>query len=59
MSLVRSTAARVAGAVALLAAPVLATAVITAPAAQAAPTWAPAATAAITPGVQMYTNGAQ
>jgi hypothetical protein len=58
MSLLRSRAIRVAGAVALLAAPVLGTAVVTAPA-QAAPTWAPAATAAITPGVQMYTEGSQ
>ena len=59
MSLVRSTAVRLAGAVALLAAPVLGAAVVTAPPAHAAPTWAPAATAAITPGVQMYTQGAQ
>lgn len=59
MSLVRSRAARLVGAVALLAAPVLGTAVVTAPPANAAPTWAPAATAAITPGVQMYTQGAQ
>lgn len=59
MSLVRSRAARLVGAIALLAAPVLATAVVTAPPAHAAPTWAPAATAAITPGVQMYTEGAQ
>lgn len=59
MTFVRSTAVRLAGAVALLAAPVLGTAVLTAPPANAAPTWAPAATAAITPGVQMYTEGAQ
>src|SRR3954452_10244824 len=59
MSLVHSTAVRLAGALALLAAPVLGAAVVTAPPATAAPTWAPAATAAITPGVQMYTDGAQ
>jgi hypothetical protein len=59
MTFVRSTAVRLAGAVALLAAPVLGAAVVTAPPANAAPTWAPAASAAITPGVQMYTEGAQ
>ena len=59
MTFVRSTAVRLAGALALLAAPVLGAAVLTAPPANAAPTWAPAATAAITPGVQMYTEGAQ
>ena len=59
MSLVRTTTVRLAGALALLAAPVLGAAVVTAPPANAAPTWAPAATAAITPGVQMYTAGAQ
>ncbi len=59
MTFVRSTAVRIAGATALLAAPVLGAAVVTAPAANAAPTWAPAATAEITPGVQMYTEGAQ
>jgi hypothetical protein len=59
MTFVRSTAVRLAGAMALLAAPVLGAAVLTAPPANAAPTWAPAATAAITPGVQMYTEGAQ
>ena len=59
MTFVRSTTARIAGAMALLATSVLGAAVATAPAANAAPTWAPAATAAITPGVQMYTEGAQ
>lgn len=59
MSLVRSTTVRITGALALLVTPVLGAAVATAPAAHAAPTWAPAATAAITPGVQMYTAGAQ
>jgi hypothetical protein len=59
MTFVRSTTARLAGAIALLASSVLGAAVATAPAAGAAPTWAPAATAAITPGVQMYTDGAQ
>jgi hypothetical protein len=59
MTFVRSTTARLAGAMALLASSVLGVAVATAPAAHAAPTWAPAATAAITPGVQMYTEGAQ
>ena len=59
MTFVRSTAVRLAGAVALLAAPVLGTAMVTASPANAAPTWAPAASAAITPGVQMYTEGAQ
>ena len=59
MTFVRTTTARLAGAMALLAASVLGAAVVTAPAAHAAPTWAPAATAAITPGVQMYTDGAQ
>jgi len=59
MTFVRSTTARLAGAMTLLAASVLGAAVATAPAANAAPTWAPAATAAITPGVQMYTDGAQ
>jgi hypothetical protein len=59
MTFVRSTTARLAGATALLASSVLGTAVATAPAATAAPTWAPAATAEITPGVQMYTEGAQ
>jgi hypothetical protein len=59
MTFVRSTTARLAGALTLLAASVLGAAVATAPAAHAAPTWAPAATAEITPGVQMYTEGAQ
>jgi len=59
MTFVRSTTARLVGAMALLASSVLGAAVATAPAASAAPTWAPAATAAITPGVQMYTDGAQ
>jgi hypothetical protein len=59
MTFVRSTTARLAGAMALLATSVLGAAVATAPVAHAAPTWAPAATAAITPGVQMYTDGAQ
>ena len=59
MTFVRSTTARLAGAMTLLAASVLGAAVATAPAANAAPAWAPAATAAITPGVQMYTEGAQ
>ena len=59
MKFVRSTTARLVGAISLLTASVLGAAVATAPAANAAPTWAPAATAAITPGVQMYTDGAQ
>jgi hypothetical protein len=59
MSLVRTRTARLAGAIALLAAPVLGASIVTAPPANATPTWAPAATAAITPGVQMYTAGAQ
>ncbi|WP_292671756.1 hypothetical protein [Nocardioides sp.] len=59
MTFVRSTTARLAGAMTLLASSVLGVAVATAPAANAAPTWAPAATAEITPGVQMYTEGAQ
>ncbi|HET6968898.1 MAG TPA: serine protease [Ornithinibacter sp.] len=59
MTFVRSTTARLVGAMALLASSVLGAAVATAPAASAAPTWAPAATATITPGVQMYTDGAQ
>ncbi len=59
MTFVRSTTAWLAGAMALLATSVLGAAVATAPVAHAAPTWAPAATAAITPGVQMYTDGAQ
>jgi hypothetical protein len=59
MTFVRSSTTRLAGALALLASSVLGAAVLSAPAAHAAPTWAPAATAAITPGVQMYTNGAQ
>ena len=59
MSFVRNSAVRLAGAITLLAAPVLGAAVITAPPANATPTWAPAATAATTPGVQMYTAGAQ
>ncbi len=59
MKFVRSTTARLVGAISLLTASVLGAAVATAPAANAVPTWAPAATAAITPGVQMYTDGAQ
>ncbi len=54
---------RIAGAVAALASAVLATALSTAAPAGAetsvAADWAPAATAEITPGVQMYTEGAQ
>ncbi|MGA8255324.1 MAG: hypothetical protein WB767_01990, partial [Nocardioides sp.] len=45
------------GAVAVLVAALAS--VATAPGASAAPTWAPAGSAAITPGVQMYTDGAQ
>ena len=51
---------RIAGAVAVLASVVLATTLSTvAPAGAAATAWAPADTAEITPGVQMYTEGAQ
>ena len=53
---------RLAGAAAVLASAVLATALSTAAPAGAATTaadWAPADTAEITPGVQMYTDGAQ
>jgi hypothetical protein len=53
---------RIAGAVAVLAGAVLATALSTVAPAAAATTaadWAPADTAEITPGVQMYTEGAQ
>ncbi len=58
MMFARSMSVRLAGAVALLAAPVLGTTVLSAPA-QGTPQWAPAATAQIGPGVQMYTDGAQ
>ena len=58
MSLTR-TSRRLAGSVAAAAsAAAVAALTITAPA-TAAPTWAPADTAEITPGVQMYTDGAQ
>ncbi|GAA1478649.1 hypothetical protein GCM10009623_30950 [Nocardioides aestuarii] len=58
MSLTR-TSRRLAGSVAAAAgAAAVAALTITAPA-TAAPTWAPADTADITPGVQMYTDGAQ
>jgi len=56
-----STTRRIAGSVAVLASAVLATALSTAPAGAEASVaaWAPAETAEITPGVQMYTEGAQ
>jgi len=56
---------KIVSAMAVLATAVLSTALISAPASTAAPSggrvtaYAPAATAAITPGVQMYTDGAQ
>ncbi len=43
----------------LAAATVTATAAVTVPPASAAPVWAPADSATITPGTQMYTDGAQ
>jgi hypothetical protein len=58
MRTIRTTRSRVTAAMALAAAPVLAATALAAPA-SSAPTWAPAATAQITPGVQMYTAGAQ
>jgi hypothetical protein len=58
MRTIRTTRSRVTAAIALAAAPVLAATALAAPA-SSAPTWAPAATAQITPGVQMYTAGAQ
>ena len=56
-----STTRRIAGSVAVLASAVLATALSTAPAGaeSSVAAWAPAETAEITPGVQMYTEGAQ
>ena len=59
MNVTRSTSRRLAGSVAAAAsAAAVAALTITAPA-SAAPTWAPAESAEITPGVQMYTDGAQ
>ena len=54
-----STLRRAAAAVAALASVLLGAAAVSSAPAHAAPQWAPAATAEITPGVQMYTEGAQ
>ncbi len=54
-----STARRATGALAVLAAAGLGAAAATSAPAVAAPTWAPADEATITPGTQMYTDGAQ
>lgn len=59
MQLRRSVTRRVAGAVSVAASAAAVAALTTAAPASAAPTWAPADTAEITPGVQMYTEGAQ
>ena len=59
MRFARSTTGPLAAAFVALASATLGAAMVIAPAANAAPTWAPAATATITPGVQMYTAGAQ
>jgi hypothetical protein len=59
MRLAQTTTRRIAGATAALASTAVVAAVSTAAPAGAAPTWAPADTAEITPGVQMYTDGAQ
>jgi hypothetical protein len=59
MRLAQTTTRRIAGATAALASTAVVAAVATAAPAGAAPTWAPADTAEITPGVQMYTDGAQ
>jgi hypothetical protein len=59
MQLSRSVRRRVAGAVAVAASAAAVVALTTTAPASAAPTWAPADTAEITPGVQMYTEGAQ
>ena len=54
-----STLRRAAAAVAALASVLLGAAAVSSAPAPGRPQWAPAATAAITPGVQMYTEGAQ
>jgi hypothetical protein len=59
MQLSRSVRRRVAGAVSVAASAAAVVALTTTAPASAAPTWAPADTAEITPGVQMYTEGAQ
>ncbi|QBR91926.1 hypothetical protein [Nocardioides euryhalodurans] len=61
MRLAQTTTRRLAGSAAVLASAVLATALSTSAPATAveAAAWAPADTAEITPGVQMYTDGAQ
>jgi hypothetical protein len=59
MQLSRSVSRRLAGAVSVAASAAAVAALTTAAPASAAPTWAPADTAEITPGVQMYTDGAQ
>ena len=59
MRLAHSTARRLAGLVAALATTTVVAAVAVSAPATAAPTWAPADSAEITPGVQMYTDGAQ
>jgi hypothetical protein len=59
MQLSRSVSRRLAGAVSVAASAAVVAALTTAAPASAAPTWAPADTAEITPGVQMYTDGAQ
>ncbi len=59
MRLTHPIARRLAGGMAVLGSAAAAAALSTAAPAAAAPTWAPADTAEITPGVQMYTDGAQ
>jgi hypothetical protein len=59
MQLSRSVSRRLAGAVSVAASAAAVAALTTAAPASAAQTWAPADTAEITPGVQMYTDGAQ
>jgi hypothetical protein len=54
-----STLRRAFAAVAALSSVLLGAAAVSSAPAQAAPQWAPAGTATITPGVQMYTEGAQ
>jgi hypothetical protein len=59
MRLTRPIARRLAAGVSVLGSAAAVAALTTAAPASAAPTWAPADTAEITPGVQMYTEGAQ
>jgi hypothetical protein len=60
MRFTRSRTSRLAAVVAALASATIGAAMlVTASPANAVPTWAPADTATITPGVQMYTDGAQ